>query len=102
MATHSSILAWEIPWTDEPGDGGGGGGGAGEVCSIHGVIKSQTQLSTHTHTHTHTHTRGGSQLLSCIMILCLWPQMIRPRNGRYLTQVSQLDSLSQGSENRRG
>ena len=19
MATHSSILAWEIPWTDEPG-----------------------------------------------------------------------------------
>ena len=20
MATHSSILAWEIPWTEEPGD----------------------------------------------------------------------------------
>ena len=19
MATHSSILAWEVPWTDEPG-----------------------------------------------------------------------------------
>ena len=19
MATHSSILAWEIPWTDDPG-----------------------------------------------------------------------------------
>ena len=19
MATHSSVLAWEIPWTDEPG-----------------------------------------------------------------------------------
>ena len=23
---------------------------------VHGVAKSQTQLSTHTHTHTHTHT----------------------------------------------
>ena len=31
MATHSSILAWEIPWTEEPGR--------------HGVSKSQTQLS---------------------------------------------------------
>ena len=20
VATHSSILAWEIPWTEEPGD----------------------------------------------------------------------------------
>ena len=20
MATHSSVLAWEIPWTEEPGE----------------------------------------------------------------------------------
>ena len=26
MATFSSILAWKIPWTEEPGAGGGGGG----------------------------------------------------------------------------
>ena len=26
MATHSSILAWEIPWTEEPGGEGAGGG----------------------------------------------------------------------------
>ena len=32
MATHSSILAWRIPWTEEPG---------GLVC---GVAKSQTRL----------------------------------------------------------
>ena len=32
MATHSSILAWRIPWTEEPGE-------------LHGVAKSQTQLS---------------------------------------------------------
>ena len=40
MATHSSILAWEIPWTEEPGG----------LQSL-GVTKSQTQLSTHTHTY---------------------------------------------------
>ena len=29
MATHSSILAWEVSWTKEPG-------------TVHGVAKSQT------------------------------------------------------------
>ena len=33
MATHSSILAWRIPWTEEP------------VAILHGVTKSQTGLS---------------------------------------------------------
>ena len=32
MATHSSILAWEIPWTEEHG-------------TVHGVPKSQPWLS---------------------------------------------------------
>ena len=32
MATHSSILVWRIPWTEEPG-------------GLHGVSKSRTQLS---------------------------------------------------------
>ena len=40
MATHFSILAWRIPWTEEP-DG------------LHGVAKSWTQLSNfHFHIHT--------------------------------------------------
>ena len=34
MATHSNILAWKIPWTEEPGG-----------LQIHGVAKSWTQLS---------------------------------------------------------
>ena len=34
MATHSSILAWEIPWTEQPGG-----------LTDHGVAKSQTRLS---------------------------------------------------------
>ena len=35
MVTHSSILAWEIPWTEEPGS----------LQRSHGVAKSQTRLS---------------------------------------------------------
>ena len=33
MATHSSILAWRIPWTEEPGG-----------AIVHTVTKSQTRL----------------------------------------------------------
>ena len=36
MATHFSILAWEIPWTEEPG----------RLQSVRS--QSQMQLSTHT------------------------------------------------------
>ena len=34
IATHSSILAWRIPWTVEPGG-----------FIVHGVEKSQTRLN---------------------------------------------------------
>ena len=39
VATHSSILAWKIPWTEEPGR-----------IQSRGFTKSQTQLSAHRHT----------------------------------------------------
>ena len=32
MATHSSVLAWRIPWAEEPGG----------LCMVHRVVKSQT------------------------------------------------------------
>ena len=38
MAMHSNFLAWEIPWTEEPG----------RLQSM-GVTKSRTQLSEHAH-----------------------------------------------------
>ena len=91
MATHSSILAWRIPWTEErgglqsmgsqrvrqdwatslsffpvflPGEFYGQRRLVGYI--VHGVAKSRTQLNvqhTHTYTHTHTHTHGPT--LSC-------------------------------------
>ena len=47
MATHPSILAWRIPWTEEPG----------RVQSM-GSQRADTaeQLSSHACTHTWTHT----------------------------------------------
>ena len=44
MATHSSMLAWIIPWTEDPAR-----------LTVHGVTYSRTQLkqpSTHIHTAT--------------------------------------------------
>ena len=34
MATHASILAWRIPWTEEPWE-----------ATVHGVTKSKSWLS---------------------------------------------------------
>ena len=54
MEIHSNILACKIPWTEEPG-------------TVHGVVNSQTQLSTYI---THMHSCSVTQ--SC---LTLWNPM---------------------------
>ena len=36
MATQASLLAWKIPWTEEPG----------RLHTVHGVAKSWTQQHT--------------------------------------------------------
>ena len=41
MATHSSILAWRIPWMEKPGR-----------LPVHGVAKSRTWVSDFTFTFT--------------------------------------------------
>ena len=42
MATHSSILAWKVPWTEEPGG----------LHTVHGFTNSWTYLSDLAHTYT--------------------------------------------------
>ena len=50
MATHSSNLAWRIPWTEEPG----------KLYSSWGHKESDmTEWLTHTHTQTDTHSQFG-------------------------------------------
>ena len=45
MATHSSILAWEIPWTEEPG--------GLQSMGFRRVGHDRVTENKHTHTHTH-------------------------------------------------
>ena len=52
VGTHSSILAWRIPWTEE----------SGRLHTVHGVAKSWTRLSAHTHTYTHRDTQIPTQV----------------------------------------
>ena len=44
MATHSNILAWRIPWTEEPG----------RLQSMESQRVGHARARAHTHTHTHT------------------------------------------------
>ena len=48
MATHSSTLAWRIPWREEPGR-----------LLVHGVAKSWTRLSDFTFTITIQTTKAS-------------------------------------------
>ena len=52
MVTHSNILAWRIPWTEEPS----------RLYSPWGLKESHmTEKLTHMCTHTHKHTHTLSQ-----------------------------------------
>ena len=51
MATHSSMLAWEISWTEEPGG----------LCSM-GLQRVRYDFVTE-YIHTHTHTSPETLLL---------------------------------------
>ena len=48
MTTQSSILAWEIPWTEE----------LGRLQSMGMQSDTTGQQSVHAHARTHTHTHG--------------------------------------------
>ena len=62
MATHSSILAWKIPCTEEPGSPWG--------CKESDTTE-HVRVPVHTYTrvracaHTHTHTFKSSSIICC-------------------------------------
>ena len=51
MATHSIILAWRIPWTEEPGGPQSMGLQRADMTDR----TTTAYMYTHTHTHAHTH-----------------------------------------------
>ena len=56
MATHSTILAWEIPWTEKPGGLQSVGSRRGGHTEQH--MGTHTHMCTHTRTHMHMHTHA--------------------------------------------
>ena len=51
MATHSSILAWEIPWTEEPGE-----------------LQSPELQKLNTTEHTYAHSGGTSSKIPSLYV----------------------------------
>ena len=71
MATHSSIHAWRIPWTEEPG--------RLQSMGSHRVGHHWSNLAcTHTHGHAHTHTHAHLfplANLDIILASLTWPDI---------------------------
>ena len=66
MATHSSTLAWKIPWTEEPG----------RLQSM-GVDKSQTRLSDFTFTF-HFHALEKEMAAHSSVLASRIPRTVEP------------------------
>ena len=60
MATHPSIPAWRIPWTEEPGE-----------ATVHGVAKSWTRRKWLKH---RTGEKKSSKRWLCSIWVNLWPK----------------------------
>ena len=65
MATHSSILAWEIPWTEEPG---------GLQSMVLQRAGHDRVTNTHTYTLTHTLHWANRRCPPSLREIC-WPFM---------------------------
>ena len=64
MATHPSVLAWKIPWTEEPG--------YNLQTTVHGVAKSRTRLSDFTFTFTYCEWRTVIKTILLVHWLSSW------------------------------
>ena len=84
MATHSSILARRIPWTEEPGG-----------LTGHGVTKSRTWLRMeHEHART-SHKYNKMWMNFCILFTSPWPNSLRARTLSILFKC--LDTSAQNT-----
>ena len=68
MTTHSSMLASEIPWTEEPvgQQSMGSQRDMPEQLSTRVCTRARMRARAHTHTHTHTHENGFNNLTALL------------------------------------
>ena len=89
MATHSSTLAWKIPWIEEPGK-----------LQSHGVEKSRTRLSDFTFTFKE---KILNTLLMKVTFFCccsttlLLPTHLPPPSGTHAQSYNPMDCSPPGS-----
>ena len=69
MATHSSILVWRIPWTEE----------SGRLQSM-GSQRIRPNRATHTHTHTQRRHKWGLIRIQ-ESVFCEWRGECQDRKG---------------------
>ena len=62
MATHSSILAWKILWTEVPG----------RLQTMGSQRIRNNWVCTHKHTHRHTKTEDVEHILMCLLATCIY------------------------------
>ena len=90
MAPHSSTLAWQIPWTEEPG----------RLHGIHGVAKSRTRLSDFTFTF-HFHALEKEMAAHSSVLAWRIPGTGEPRGlpslGSHRVSRTRLKQLSSSS-----
>ena len=95
MATHSSILAWKVAWTKEPGRLQSMGLQSRTLLSMHACVCAHV----HTHTHIHTHMVvlllavsrkdkrvAGRRTWTSLLPFLQWPWM--PEIQKQLTSTS--------------
>ena len=90
MATHSGILAWRIPWTEEPGG----------LQSI-GSQKSQTQLS-NLHKHKWMNWVTGLRTGEWLLVLEISLQMLGTREILRLSHLPLLCHINVQQDNLAG
>ena len=64
MATHSSILAWEIPWTEKPG----GLQSLGSQRVGHGLVTKHYHIRNHTDAVVHINPPPGAGPQTFLMV----------------------------------
>ena len=77
MATHSSILSWEIPWTEEPG-------------GLQSMGHKELDTTEHTYTHAALQIQrtNGPLLITTIKKLILHTPVTRSERNRSLEGLS--------------
>ena len=82
MATHSSILAWRISWTEEPGSLQSMGS---QRVGHNWATNTHAHTHTHTHTHTHSLTHSHCNLSQHFSLLGQYQTIQKPLESSVLT-----------------